>query len=710
MSTHSREKPIMSNLTTSDLDHIKEVHPRLMRLATAFWPELEGRSPEQKIIGVGEVISTLYAAPFLLAGVVWLINLTDLYLLRENIGYFLLFAALIVIFNQLGFFLIIELRKNRYGSADGALTGVPLWSGALILGPTVFWFPVFWSCYQLFLHWRRTPSRTSHWGLIRNFSMNLVSETLVPLIAFSVYTYLGGQVPLRELSIACILKSIALLVTYFIGYAIFWTPYLGYHIWAQHVITSDRNHSEILKFFFLAISLPQLANPFAILAAGLFTQNGLLVFLFFISGMITVAYLARQLSWSAERSRQSTRLLEKIEALGRSIINAPPDTENLPQILQEHVSNMFPAGRLVIWIFPEEILTKHPAEWIPDLEKIWPWLLNYSEGKTFLSQEPLPWVETNEGHNPVVVAPILEGESSQTFGGIYLELHTLAQPWNRKALMNLYPAVQALAAQIASAINQSKSYQQALQLNRVNEQLRVAGNIQASLLPFSFPDMLGWQLAVTLDPAGETSGDFFDVIPLEGNRIGFLIADVLDKGLGPALYMTLSRTLIRTYATEFDLQPDLVFFATNNRILKDTRANLFVTVFFGIIDLNTGQMTYSNAGHNPPYIISKTNDGQPLPLEKTGFPLGIDEDGTWSRESVQVNPGDVLILYTDGVPDAQNPEGEFYKQWRLVEVAQKNLGHTAEAIQKSILDSVYDFVMDAPPFDDITLMVIVRDN
>ena len=198
-----------------------------------------------------------------------------------------------------------------------------------------------------------------------------------------------------------------------------------------------------------------------------------------------------------------------------------------------------------------------------------------------------------------------------------------------------------------------------------------------------------------------------------GRSITF--ADVLDKGLGPALYMTLSRTLIRTYATEFDLEPDLVFFATNERILKDTRANLFVTVFFGIVDLTTGEMTYSNAGHNPPYIISQRDQGEPISLDKTGFPIGIEEESTWTRESVQILPGDVLVLYTDGLTEAgcdadQNEVGDFFKQSSLVEVAKGNLGQSAEAIQKSILDSVYAFVGDAPPFDDITLMVLVRDT
>jgi serine phosphatase RsbU (regulator of sigma subunit) len=318
-------------------------------------------------------------------------------------------------------------------------------------------------------------------------------------------------------------------------------------------------------------------------------------------------------------------------------------------------------------------------------------------------------MEGDAEHNPIVVAPILEMESSQAFGGIYLELHTLAQPWDQKALENLCPAVQALSSQIASAINQNKGYQQALELQHVNQEIKLAGNIQASLLPSNFPEMSGWQFAVTLDPVGETSGDFFDIIPLEGGRIGFIIADVLDKGLGPALYMTLSRTLIRTYATEFDLEPDLVFFSTNERILKDTRANLFVTVFFAVLNLTTGEMVYSNAGHNPPYLLSSQNSCEPIPLEKTGIPIGIDEEATWEHRTVKMQPGDVLVLYTDGVPDTVNIDGDFYRQDSLVEVIQENLGKTAEELQRSILDSLYDFMGEADPFDDITLMVLVRD-
>jgi serine phosphatase RsbU (regulator of sigma subunit) len=687
----------------------RSVHPLLLKICRRFWPELNTAAQERQVLGVGEVLSTLYAAPFALAGVIWLVATSDWQWLRENFLLFTLFGILIFSFNQLRFFLIVELRENRYGSADGDLTGIPLWSGVLLFGPTIFWLSVLRVVFQFVANIRQTQSSTTRWGQWRVTVMNLASETLVPLAAFTIYRSIGGQYPFIQLSVATILPALIMFGAYLMIYAAFWMPYLAYHTWAQQALSRSHDIRPILKFFILAIGLPQLANPFAILAAGIYAQNGLAVYLFVILGMLMVAYLSRRMSWTAERSRQSSRLLEKLEALGRAIIDAPPDAENLPTILQTHLTNMFPAGKLVVWIFPDDVLSQQPSDWEPNLDEIWPWLLDRVEGDVFMARETLPWQENHTSHNPVVVAPIRDMDEAQTFGGIYLELHTLAQPWDRKALRNLCPAIQALSAQIASATRQARVYDQALEFQRVSDELKLAGSIQASLLPNQFPDMDGWQFAVTLAPAGETSGDFFDIIPLADGKVGFVIADVLDKGVGPAIYMTLSRTLIRTYATEFDLQPDLVFFATNERILKDTRANLFVTAFFGVLDPATGLMTYCNAGHNPPYFLGDRNSCEPHPLTKTGLPIGIDEDTTWERAEITMLPGDVLVLYTDGVPDAQNLDGDFFKQESLVHVIQEHLGESAEMLQKSILDAVYDFVGDAPPFDDITLMVLRRD-
>ena len=135
-----------------------------------------------------------------------------------------------------------------------------------------------------------------------------------------------------------------------------------------------------------------------------------------------------------------------------------------------------------------------------------------------------------------------------------------------------------------------------------------------------------------------------------------------------------------------------------------------MTVFYGILDLETGTLTYANAGHNPPYLLRPDSESRAKPLTRTGIPIGIEEDMTWSHASVQLNPGDVLIMYTDGIPDAQNRSGHFLKEKTLVEVAKKNLGQSAEDIQASILNTVYQFVGDEPQFDDITLIVLIRDQ
>ena len=242
------------------------------------------------------------------------------------------------------------------------------------------------------------------------------------------------------------------------------------------------------------------------------------------------------------------------------------------------------------------------------------------------------------------------------------------------------------------------------------QELEFASRIQASFLPNEVPILSGWELAVTLLPARNMSGDYFDFIPLEDGKIGILIADVVDKGLGAALYMALSRTLIRTYALEFELQPDLVFFSTNERILQDARANLFVTAFYGILDLKTGHMAYCNAGHNPPFLFRAQDGGRVEALSANGMPIGVDADAFWRQAEVQIAPGDVLLLYTDGIPDAQDSAGEHFKDFRMINIAQENLGTSAQEIQRSVLNSIEEFVGEAPQFDDITLLVVMRES
>jgi sigma-B regulation protein RsbU (phosphoserine phosphatase) len=244
----------------------------------------------------------------------------------------------------------------------------------------------------------------------------------------------------------------------------------------------------------------------------------------------------------------------------------------------------------------------------------------------------------------------------------------------------------------------------------MEQELLLAGEIQASFLPTELPQIPGWQLTVTLKPAKETSGDFYDLIPLPNNQLGIVVADVADKGMGAALYMALARTLLRTYALQYHNRPDYVMRVTNRRILMDTDSDLFVTVFYAVLDPASGTLTYCNAGHNPPLIFDRQDGHAPQALRRTGIPLGMFVDRTWEQKSVQLAPGDTLLLYTDGVTEAHNRELALWGLDRMVEVMEATLGRPAHEIQSAILLAVQRFMGDSPQFDDMAVIVVVRDD
>jgi sigma-B regulation protein RsbU (phosphoserine phosphatase) len=253
-------------------------------------------------------------------------------------------------------------------------------------------------------------------------------------------------------------------------------------------------------------------------------------------------------------------------------------------------------------------------------------------------------------------------------------------------------------------------------LKQINRDLELAWQIQAGLLPDRLPEIPGWQFAATLKPSRQTSGDFYDWIPLPEGQLGLLVADVADKGMGAALYMALSRTLIRTYAPQYHLQPERVLAAANQRLLADANIGVFVTVFYGVLDPATGTLAYCNAGHNAPYLLRAGGDGLVQALSPTGMALGMSRGGRWAQSTVQIARGDTLVLYSDGITEAQDAEKAFFGDERLVEVAQARSSPSgaqsasAEAVQAALLAEFDEFLGDAPQPDDITLMVLVRDR
>jgi serine phosphatase RsbU (regulator of sigma subunit) len=682
----------------------------MIRAAEVFWPGLDQLSEHRRLVGAGDVISFLYTLPLAVLGVIWLTLSTELDTILEQPLFYLLNLGLIFLFNKVSYFIIIEIRTDRYGSSEESLGTMILWSAVFLLGPTALWLFVIFLIVNSIILFSQTSTTAARWSLARNINFSICINTLGVLFSLQFYYSIGGTIPISDLNLPVIMRGLAALAIHFFSIVIIWSGYIIYHIRVQKAIAADKSIQPIIKFFFLSIGLSFLTQPFAILLAGLYTQNGITVYLFFVIGLLLVAFLARQLSWVAESNRQHSRQLEQLELLSRAIFESLPNISSLPDLLKQHIPNMFPSGHVSIWLSPDNILLDYPEDWPSVSSNLWDWILNQKEPIAFLPKEPTPWDTDNDEHLAMITTPIFERDTKSVKGGICVELRTIAQPWNRRSLENLFPATQSLSDQIASALHQAKVYDQSLEYQQISQELQLAGRIQSSFLPNKFPSIPGWQLAVSLLPARETSGDYFDVIELDENKLGILIADVADKGIGSALYMALSRTLIRTYAEEYAADPEVVFYATNNRLLKDARANLFITAFYGILDLTAGTLSFCNAGHNPPYLIKGELGELTEPLSRTGIPMGVEENSTWTKEIVKIDPGDILLLFTDGIPDAQNENGIFFDDESILEVARELTGRLAFEIHTGILDRLQNFVGNSPQSDDITLMVLIRDK
>jgi serine phosphatase RsbU (regulator of sigma subunit) len=243
----------------------------------------------------------------------------------------------------------------------------------------------------------------------------------------------------------------------------------------------------------------------------------------------------------------------------------------------------------------------------------------------------------------------------------------------------------------------------------LTRELGLAGKLQNDILPEEPPVIHGWEIVARLEPARETSGDFYDFIPLTDRKMGVVVADVADKGMGAALFMALSSTLIRTYAARFPTLPALTMNAVSERLLTDTRSSMFVTTLYGILEPYTGRFVFANAGHPPGFLIRTRRGYENIePLRPTGMALGVSEKAQWKQKMVKFMPGDFMILYTDGITEAQNPDGKFFGEDRLIDIAFSKKGCNAAEICSALLKDVHRFVGNAPRQDDIALIVIRR--
>ncbi len=263
-----------------------------------------------------------------------------------------------------------------------------------------------------------------------------------------------------------------------------------------------------------------------------------------------------------------------------------------------------------------------------------------------------------------------------------------------------------VAQQLALAFQNEHLREQMVGRERLQKEFQLARDIQKAFLPEIVPQIPGWEIGVRWRPARQVGGDFYDFIWLPDGRLGFVIADVSDKGIPAALYMTVTRTLIHATAKE-ELNPAQTLSKVNRLLVESSPQGLFITTFYGILDPRTGIFEYTNAGHNQPILINKKTDSVTL-LEKGGMPLGVSDDFTIFNKTVEINHKETLILYTDGVTEAQSPDGKLYGMNRfekfMLESSITNMNDLLDALDKNILI----FQKGFPPTDDLTVIALHR--
>jgi len=242
---------------------------------------------------------------------------------------------------------------------------------------------------------------------------------------------------------------------------------------------------------------------------------------------------------------------------------------------------------------------------------------------------------------------------------------------------------------------------------RIESELKIARTIQMSFLPKKFPpfpDKEEFEIYATIDPAKEVGGDLYDFFLLDEDNIFFSIGDVSDKGVPAALFMAVTKTLMKGIAGQ-GIEPSEVLFKVNKELCKDNDSMMFVTVFCGILNFRTGELMFSNAGHNPPVIIRAEQGAGWLQVPK-GIFLGVMEDAAYKTERMFLNQGDTLFLYTDGVTEAMNKDEVFYSSNRLKSTIATVDSTSPDMLVKEVMQSVRNFTGGGIQSDDITMLAI----
>ena len=267
--------------------------------------------------------------------------------------------------------------------------------------------------------------------------------------------------------------------------------------------------------------------------------------------------------------------------------------------------------------------------------------------------------------------------------------------------------LEALSVQAGVAIQRARLLEAFVEKQRIQESLKLAADIQMGMLPKdfpAFPDRDDFDLFASIIPAKEVGGDFYDFFLIDDDHLCFVIGDVSGKGVPAALFMAVTKTHVAA-STIPGKEPSDILIRANDELFKENDQGMFCTIFYGILNTKTGEVCYSNGGHNPPYLVRA--DGSNEQLEGTeGIALGVMDGMDFGVNTLTLGKGEAIYLYTDGVNEAMDDDGNEYSYERLEEFLKRSKGQSTTDIVNGSLDDVKDFVKNAEQSDDITVLTV----
>lgn len=300
----------------------------------------------------------------------------------------------------------------------------------------------------------------------------------------------------------------------------------------------------------------------------------------------------------------------------------------------------------------------------------------------------------------VMAVPLASGE--ETFGLIYVD-----NPFHNRFKEEDLNVLTTIASVASIKIEHERLLDERLEKRRMEEELKVASEIQMRLQPVAPPKITGWDMTGVSFPCREIGGDYYDFIQRKrDNRLVVAVGDVSGKGTGAALLMSSLHAAVRaqsqTRASISEVMSEI-----SQYIYENSPPNKYLTLFYGAIDPETGELTYSNGGHNTPLLMRRT--GEIVLLDKGGLPVGLMPGVQYLEDTVKFEPGDVLVIYSDGITESVNDrDEEEFGEERLIEVVRNNIQRSASGIRDRIDEALSRFVGTAAPVDDMTLMIIKR--